>query len=238
MGGHDRLTDSAPGAGPSLSRATPRRHPARSTSAAPACSDRDGVPHTDFGQFLTLFEGRRFNPPVSLQPAGRAARHVVAEPNIWARLRLEILDVVPRWVELLGRYSKTPQPPKVSQIMRRALSCTHHPTRPRIHAVARRLSPDTIQQLVEDYRCGMPSTQLTIKYHLGKGTVLRLIRARGIQLRRQPMTDSEIHQAIKLYSQGLSLATVGERLGYDPTVIWHALTRAGVPRRDSHGREL
>jgi hypothetical protein len=108
---------------------------------------------------------------------------------------------------------------------------------PRVHAVHRRLSPDTIQQLVTDYQAGIPSTQLMLTYNLGKGTVLRLLRTHGVQLRNQRMTPEHIEQAIQLYGQGLSLVAVGEQLGYDHGTIWRILKRAGVPRRDSHGRE-
>lgn len=76
-----------------------------------------------------------------------------------------------------------------------------------------------------------------VTYHLGKGTVLRLLREHGVQLRNQRMTAAEIEQAIQLYGQGLSLAAVGAKLGYDHGTIWRALKGAGVPRRDSHGRE-
>jgi transposase-like protein len=76
-----------------------------------------------------------------------------------------------------------------------------------------------------------------LTYNLGKGTVLRLLRTHGVQLRNQRMTPEQIEQAIHLYSQGLSLVAVGEQLRYDHGTIWRALKRAGVPRRDSHGRE-
>lgn len=105
---------------------------------------------------------------------------------------------------------------------------------PRVHAIERRLEADTVRQLIEDYEAGIPSTRLMVTYYLGKGTVLRLLREHGVQLRNQPMTPTEIEQAVQLYSQGLSLA--GQQLGFDHTVIRNALEKAGVPRRDNHGR--
>jgi len=74
-------------------------------------------------------------------------------------------------------------------------------------------------------------------YSLGKGTVLRLLREHGVQLRNHRITPAEVGQAIDLYGQGLSLAAVGARLGYNHGTIWLALKRAGVPRRDSHSRD-
>jgi IS30 family transposase len=74
-------------------------------------------------------------------------------------------------------------------------------------------------------------------YNLGKGTVLRLLREPGVPLRNQRMTPTEIEKAIQLYEAGNSLAAVGTKLGYNHGTIWRALKRAGVARRDSHGRQ-
>ena len=140
----------------------------------------------------------------------------------------------------MGRYSNFSLPLLSGQTDRLIRDATaseppKSPT-PRIHAVQRRLSPDTIQQLITDYQAGTPSTQLMVTYNLGKGTVLRLLRTHGVQLRNQRMTPEHIEQATQLYGQGHSLAAVGAHLGYDHGTIWRALKRAGVPRRDSQGR--
>jgi len=139
-------------------------------------------------------------------------------------------------VELLGRYSNFPQPLLSGQIhhLIRGVDVPEPPT-PRVHAVNRRLCPDTIQQLIADYQAGTPSTQLMVTHNLGKGTVLRLLRDHCVQIRNQRMTPAEVGQAIQLYQAGNSLVAVGAKLGYDHGTIWRALKRAGVPRRDSHG---
>jgi hypothetical protein len=94
-----------------------------------------------------------------------------------------------------------------------------------------------VAQLVADYQSGMATTRLTSKYNLGKGTVLRLLRSHGVTLRHQPLTPAQIAEAIQLYKQGWSLARVGAHLGREDSLIWLTLKRAGVPRRDSQGRE-
>lgn len=53
-----------------------------------------GTSHRLVERFLTLFGGRRFNPPVSLQPAHRAERLAASETNIWTRFALETPHVV------------------------------------------------------------------------------------------------------------------------------------------------
>jgi len=143
-------------------------------------------------------------------------------------------------VEVIGRYSNFPQPLLSGQTDRllRASTRQNHPKSPtpRVHTARRRLSPDTIQQLITDYQAGTPSTQLMLTYNLGKGTVLRLLRDHGVEPRRQRMSSDHIEQAIQLYQGGNSLVGVGAKLGYDHGTIYRALRRAGVSMRDSHGR--
>ncbi len=197
--------------------------------------------HTDlWSAIVTLFGGRRFYPPVSLQSHRKADEW--AEPNTTysAKQDRRYHILWSRWVELMGRYSNF-SPPLLSRQIDHVIRSVKSPElpkspAPRVHAVHRRLSPDAIQQLITDYQAGTPSTQLMLTYRLGKGTVLRLLREHGVQLRNQRMTPAEVEQAIQLYGQGLSLATVGQQLGYDHGTIWQALKRAGVPRRDTHGR--
>ena len=107
---------------------------------------------------------------------------------------------------------------------------------PRVHKAERRLGPEAIAQLVADYENGLASPDLMIKYNLGKGTVLRLLRAQGVEVRNQSLTIEQIEEAIRLYLEGWSLAKVGGHFGREHTVIRDVLMRAGIPRRNAHGR--
>ena len=136
-------------------------------------------------------------------------------------------------VELLPRYSNLANLPKLCR------STPGRPVpvaRPRVHTITKRLDQATVVQLLADHQAGVSTTQLTATYHLGKGTVLRLLHSHGVPPRRQPLTEAEIQQAIQLYGQGQSLAAVGRQLGCDHSVIRSVLERAGVPRRQGHGR--
>lgn len=139
-------------------------------------------------------------------------------------------------MELMQRYSKLAD---VSKTCRpdgvRRVPVVRRPTR--VHSVRKRLGPETIAQLVADYQAGMATTALTMKYRIGKGTVLRLLDDHGVHRRHQPLTEEQVQQAIALYQQGWSLARVGKHLGREDTLIWLTLKRTGVPRRDAHGRE-
>jgi hypothetical protein len=56
-------------------------------------------------------------------------------------------------------------------------------------------------------------------------------------LRSQSLTVGQRKEAIRLYQEGWSLARVGQQFGRQHTVIRDVLVRAGILRRDSHGRE-
>lgn len=113
----------------------------------------------------------------------------------------------------------------------------HEPSQNRLHRVRRRLTPNQVAQLVADYQTGAPSTELMERYQLGKGTVLRILDDNGVTRRRQAMTADQAADAIALYLSGWSLAKVGRHFGREHTAIRDVLERAGIPRRDSHGRD-
>lgn len=43
-----------------------------------------------------------------------------------------------------------------------------------------RLDPEIVARLVADYEAGVPTTQLTSRYRLGKSSVLRLLAEAGV----------------------------------------------------------
>jgi hypothetical protein len=139
----------------------------------------------------------------------------------------------PRLVELVGRYSKLANLSKLCQIT----PGDRIPIAPpRIHAVERRLSAETIQQIVDEYNAGAPSTELMQRYNLSKSAVLDLLRKHGATLRkRKRLSPSERRRSVELYEAGWSLARIGEELGRGPTVIWRVLKHAGVELRPRNG---
>lgn len=97
-----------------------------------------------------------------------------------------------------------------------------------------RLTEDVRQALVEDYLNGIPTTELTSKYSLGKGSVLQILEDAGVSMRRQGLGEAEIDEAVRLYQSGLSLVRVAKSLDSAPTTVNRALQARGVrlrPRR-------
>ena len=144
-------------------------------------------------------------------------------------------------VEILQRYANTAQHRKSPKLTAAQYEQTAQSDQPdvlrHIHKAAQRLDPATLGQLVADYRDGTPTTHLMSTYHLSKGAILRIMDAHGVPRRNTAMSLKDASTAVQLYQQGWSLARVGAHLNRDAGTIQNVLIRAGVPRRDSHGRE-
>lgn len=102
---------------------------------------------------------------------------------------------------------------------------------PRVPSVQRRLTQETLDQLVRDYEAGAPTTDLMESYELGKGTVLGVLRRAGVQMRNQGLGGPEIGRAIALYESGLSLKQVGSQFGCDAETVRKELRAAGLTMR-------
>lgn len=130
-------------------------------------------------------------------------------------------------VEVMNRYSKHPKlviptPVPVSPIAHRATP-QNLP-----HRLDHKVSPETIAQLIADYESGTPSTQLTRIYGLGKGSVLKLLRESGIQMRHHGLSRENLEEAASLYKDAWSLPRVAERFGCRVGSVRKAFRSAGI----------
>lgn len=100
-----------------------------------------------------------------------------------------------------------------------------------------RLNDHQVARLVERYESGATDYELAREFGISRGTVSTRLKTAGVQLRLAPITKQQLQTAIELYSRGWSFARIGEHLGKDPTGIWRAFKLAGIPRRDTHGRD-
>lgn len=115
--------------------------------------------------------------------------------------------------------------------VRRPSSAGSSKVRPR--RLDRRLSPNTIAELVDAHRSGTSTTKLCEKHGLSKGGLLRILQEHGVEMRNQPMTEDEIDRAVKLYSEGHSLNAVARQLGKVKGSVWKALRDTGIQMRYS-----
>ena len=96
------------------------------------------------------------------------------------------------------------------------------PSSPRIDAdppepfkLNQRLKPNAIAEIVEHYQAGECSTSIATTFNISKGSVIKLLREAGVQIRNQGLTDEQIAEAVRLYESGLSLAKIGAKVGVD-----------------------
>ncbi|WP_084104448.1 helix-turn-helix domain-containing protein [Demequina sp. NBRC 110056] len=84
------------------------------------------------------------------------------------------------------------------------------------------------------YEAGGTIQAVARQFKLHRTTVTAILERQGVALREHAMDDDLIRQARVLYESGLSLAAVGERLGFDAETIARRLKKAGVRIRGAH----
>ena len=106
----------------------------------------------------------------------------------------------------------------------------------RTRALKRQPGREEIDQIIAKYQSGVSTNQLMTEHHLAKRTISALIKANGVTLRRQGLTNKQAREAANLYTAGRSLAWIAWRFGgISPTTVARALRRQGVSLRPRPG---
>jgi hypothetical protein len=105
----------------------------------------------------------------------------------------------------------------------------------RMHRVDRRLSAETIAELVQAYRDGASTTELRHRYDIGQGSAIRILREHGVKMRNQGLADGDVATAADLYRSGKTLAQLGDQFGISPNAVRRALVSAGMVMRARGG---
>jgi hypothetical protein len=105
----------------------------------------------------------------------------------------------------------------------------------KVHRIDRRLPAETIDELIQAYRNGTPTTQLRKRYCLSQGSVIKILHEHGVEMRGQGLADSDVSAAAGLYRGGMTLAQLGNRFGVSPNGVRRALVAAGVVMRARGG---
>ena len=148
-------------------------------------------------------------------------------------------------MELLGRYSKLPDPwQKLADLRVRLTQTSSEPTpvvgvpsATRRWRLDHRLTDETVAKLVCDYVAGASSYALADTYGISKWAVLHLLKHAGVGLRRQGLSDQQLAEAVARYEEGQSLAQVAAAVGASKTTVANTLRRAGVQLRTAQRRE-
>lgn len=81
------------------------------------------------------------------------------------------------------------------------------------------------------YAAGETSTALAAEYDVAKSTILGILRAHNVVVRRQTLTVEQVSEAARLYESGLSLSQVAGRLDVNQETMRMAILKAGVTLR-------
>jgi len=85
------------------------------------------------------------------------------------------------------------------------------------------------------YESGLSVYQLADKFGCHRSTVSQHLKLQGVKMRKRPLSEIQIDEAIRLYESGLSCAKVGKIIGADTGTIHRRLRERGVVLRGAHG---
>jgi lambda repressor-like predicted transcriptional regulator len=101
----------------------------------------------------------------------------------------------------------------------------------------RRLSASQVDDLVANYRAGGTLRQLSIEFHVHRGTVTAHLDRRGVLRRsnQRKLTDQNVAKVSLLYEAGQSLVAIGRAFGVSAETVRNELNRAGLTIRSRRG---
>ncbi len=102
---------------------------------------------------------------------------------------------------------------------------------PRVKRSWNRLSDETRAEVAVRYEAGDTTTQLAKDYGVAKSTIIGILRAKSVVVRRQPLTPGQVSEASRLYESGQSLSQVAKRLDINQETMRTAILKAGVVLR-------
>lgn len=90
---------------------------------------------------------------------------------------------------------------------------------------------------MDRYQAGERVIDIARALSINKVTVIDHLNRADVKRRPRGMSDVQINEAVRLYASGLSLARIGERLGFSARTVQSRLRERGVRFRDTHGKE-
>jgi uncharacterized protein (DUF433 family) len=105
----------------------------------------------------------------------------------------------------------------------------------KVRNIVRRLGRERIDQLVADYELGRTTIELMADYGLSKTSVIHLLEANEVALRRQPLTREQLDAAICLYQEGHALVAIEKIINVSRESIRRGLIEASVTMRPRGG---
>lgn len=129
------------------------------------------------------------------------------------------------WRHFLTPFASAPDDPESESVT------------PRAHIQTQRhLDHEGQAKVAAAYQEGKTMNEVARQFGLHRTTVRAILDRARVTVRPREMTAAQVNLAIKLYADGLSLQTVGERLGFNAQTIANRLQDQGVRMRSPHER--
>ena len=141
-------------------------------------------------------------------------------------------------IDLCSTYSATPITAAELREISGASRDDVQPQEPKTRRPWNRLSDADRATVAARYEVGETSTALATDYGVAKSTIISILRAKRIVVRRQPLTAEQVSEAAQLYESGLSLSQVAEWLKVNQETMRVAILDSGVTLRPSAGGEV
>jgi hypothetical protein len=166
--------------------------------------------------------------PTGLDWAAVTASYVAhggeLEPEVWGSARKAQAEALRAASN--GEQEKTRRPVRAS---------TGRPSHnPLGRGAAVELSRQQLQDIIDRYRGGEPSPSIAQSYKIASNTVLRLLRAEGVEIRglKKFVEPSRIPALIERYSAGETIGELADSEGVGRVVMSQSLMRAGLKMRN------
>ncbi|MFJ3896840.1 helix-turn-helix domain-containing protein [Streptomyces sp. NPDC090083] len=101
---------------------------------------------------------------------------------------------------------------------------------------AKRLKEEQVAKLCQAYKAGATLQQLSDDFDIVPMTVSAILKRQGIKTRWRKLTEADVDEAERLYTQGMSLAKIGDRLGVTDCAVRYRLIKREVKMRGPHDR--
>ena len=94
------------------------------------------------------------------------------------------------------------------------------------------MSEEARDEVALRYEAGDTTTQLAKDYGVAKSTIIGILRAKKVVVRRQPLSAEQVSEAARLYGSALSLSQVAEQVSVNQETMRVAISKAGVALRE------
>ncbi|MEY9838614.1 helix-turn-helix domain-containing protein [Streptacidiphilus sp. EB103A] len=102
---------------------------------------------------------------------------------------------------------------------------------------AKRLKDEQVQELILAYTGGSTVFQLGDRFGIDRRTVGAILKRNGVDTNRHSLTEEAAKEAVLLYEQGRSLASIAKQMNVSYSTLRTKLLKRGVKMRGVNGQE-